>query len=262
MTATTGAITVPLPSGGAEKAITDPALLGILDFLAFCIRDGIGVRGIEQRPTEITNVLPTNNVFPFDPAGNWVRQGTPALYLWWPKEDTSKIVEYSTLYDARIRKLRLFYVCAEVVDKLGARIYAGLPAAIDAILLRASSLGRHPSYSYNDDPLGTPLSFSLNRERPVQWAYEGGHSDFYAAIPEIADRPGGPPQGQTKRGYPVLFGTVLVKEVVESEQFEETDRMPDITATINTNESGDFADTIEFMQGVLPAPDGSEDGDE
>jgi hypothetical protein len=254
MSSRVGAQFLPIPSGENDSKIPDPAIAGIIDYMAYSIVQDFGAKGVEQS-TEVAHVLPTANRFPFDPGQHWTRNGTPALYLWWPKGTRSRITQFSALRWTRERELRLFYTHCEVTAPDESEVYAGLTQAIDAILARASRRP-HPSYSYNGSVPGTPIARVLAPEGDLSWQYEGGYPDFAAAVPSVESRfPGGatPGAGEQVRGYPVLFGTVRLWERVTDD--DPTELLGDSPMTITT-------DGADILSHVLPAPDGTEFEDE
>jgi hypothetical protein len=246
-----GGIEIPLPTTDADTAIVDPVVAGLLDYFSFWITYGLGGKGIQQRPAEITDVLPMTNRHPFDPRGTWVRDPKPALYLWWPDRSPSKRVKLSTVRVVRERKLQLMYVLAEVQYPDGARVYSGMTSAVDAILMQSSEEQRHPAYGYNGAPVNTPITQSLAPHGMVEWEYLGGVSDFAAVRPATSPRPGGPAEGNIQRGFPVLFANFKVLEKIEPDS-NAVELMPDVPTTITT-------DGVVVIDNYLPAPDGSEE---
>lgn len=253
MTARVGAQVIPVPAG-AEVRVLDPLVEGLLDYLAWWIVWGFGAQGVRQRPTgatAITNVLPTANRFPYDPRDTWLRDPRPALYLWWPNRQQSRVRRFSATQDVRERQLRLMYALAEVQHPDGARVYSGLVQAIEAIVIQAASDGYHPEYGYSGAPAGTPIADSLAPLGMVGWEYVGGAPDFIAVKPvEAARAVGGPAGGHIHRGFPVYLGVLRVLERIEL-YATPSEQMPDVATTLTH-------DGVTVVEGYLPGPDGSE----
>lgn len=245
-----GGLELPLPTAG-DLAITDPVLVKLVDYLAFWVTYGIGAKGVLQRPADITNVLPAANRFYYDPRGTWVRDSTPAFYLWWPDRQRSKRVSRGLAQVFRERELRLLYVLAEVQWPDGARIYSGLPDAVDALMHQASEEGRHPLYGYNGAVLGTPIAHSIAPPGAFEWEYLGGQPNFAVPRPTSSERQGANGGGVILRGYPVLEGTITVRERLDGDD-DAIELMPDVPVTAST-EDGEM-----IIERILPAPDGAD----
>ena len=252
-----GSLYIPLNPEGKYSPVLDPTVVGLADYLAYWIRYGLSTK-LEDPNNDVTDPLPEANVFPYDPRDNWVRNSTPALYIWWFGE--SKLVKRTLVKDARQRTLRLFYVACEVATPKGARVYSGLPAAVDAIMFKACATGYHPHYGYNGDPIGTPIATSL---RLLGWEYEKGKEDFAQAVPNISQVPGGPGGGHVIRGYPVLFGHVNVWEEVEGIGIDETTDQPqDIPFGANINDPADVNGPLRIVDRYLISPSEADDNGE
>lgn len=252
MTYQVGGLEIPLPTAG-DLAITDPVLVKLVDYLAYWITYGLGAKGVLQRPTEITNVLPAGNRFYYDPRGTWVRDPKPAFYLWWPDGQKSKKTSRGIAQAFRERELRLLYILADVQWPDGARIYSGLADAVDAIMHQASEEGRHPLYGYGTDPTGTPIAHSIARPGAFEWEYAGGQPRFLVPRPSPSERQSANGGGVIVRGYPVLEGTIMVRERIDGDD-DALELLEDVPVGITT-------EGVTILEGWLPAPDGSEDPD-
>jgi hypothetical protein len=249
-----GGLYVPLKAEGYPSPVLDPTVVGLAKFLAFWIRYGLSTK--LQEPNEnIADPLPAENVFPYDPKDNWVRKSTPALYLWWSGE--SEPVELTIVRTLRRRTLRLFYVAGEQsVTPNGGRVYSGLPAAVDAILLKASFSGYHPDYAPDGFPRGTAIHEAL---RLLSWKYGKGKADFAQAVPNVSPVPGGPGGGHGVRGFPVLFGNVVINEEIDGEVPEIAAGPQDIPLAVRINDPTDTEDPLSFLDRTLESPIGSND---
>jgi hypothetical protein len=247
-----GGLYLPLLSEGYPSPVLDPTVVGLAKFLAFWIR--YGLRTKLQDPNEsIPDPLPVDNVFPYDPTDNWVRKSTPALYLWWAGE--SQHIKLTMLRDIRRRTLRLFYVAgAQTVTPSGARVYSGLPAAADAILHKASAAGLHPDYAPDGFLRGTPVAEAL---RLLSWEYDKGKADFAQAVPNVSPVPGGPGGGHAVRGYPVLFGNVIVNEEIDQLTSDATDGPQDIPFDIRINDPANSDGPLSILDRTLESPVGA-----
>jgi hypothetical protein len=245
-----GGLDLPLPTAG-DLAITDPVLVRLVDYLAFWVTYGIGAKGVLQRPAEITNVLPAGNRFYYDPRGTWVRDPKPAFYLWWPDKQRSKKVSRGLAQAFRERELRLLYVLAEVQYPDGARVYSGLAGAIDALMHQASQEGRHPAYGYGGATPGTPIAHSIAEPGAFEWEYLGGQPDFLVPRPSPSERQSANGGGVILRGYPVLMGTISVRERIDGDD-DAIELMPDVPVTATTE------DGLTIIERILPAPDGAD----
>lgn len=247
-----GGLYLPLKNEGYPSPVLDPAAVGLAKFLAFWIR--YGLRTKLQEPNEnIPDPLPVENVFPFDPKDNWVRRPTPALYLWWTGE--SEGVELTLVREFRRRTLRLFYVAGEqAVTPNGGRVYSGLPAAVDAILHKASAIGYHPDYAPDGFRRGTTIAEAL---RLLSWKYSKGKPDFAQQVPNISAVPGGPGGGHAVRGYPVLFGNITVAEEIDLAVPGDAEGPRDIPLDIRINDPADPDGPLSLLDRTLESPVGA-----
>lgn len=247
-----GGLYLPLKSEGYPSPVLDPAVTGLAAFLAFWIR--YGLRAKLQDPNEnIPDPLPAVNVFPYDPKDNWVRKPTPALYLWWNGE--SQRVKLTMVRELRRRTLRLFYVAGEqTVTPNGGRVYSGLPGAVDAILHKAAVAGFHPDYAPDGYQRGTQIAEAL---RLLSWDYDKGKADFAQAVPNVSPIPGGPGGGHTVRGFPVLFGNVVINEEIDQPTASDTEGPQDIPFDIRINDPADPDGPLSILDRTLESPVGA-----
>jgi hypothetical protein len=256
-----GGLYLPLKSEGYPSPVLDPTVVGLAKFLGFWVR--YGLRTKLQEPNErIPDPLPVENVFPYDPKDNWVRKmngsgdsaapGIPALYLWWNGD--SQRVRLTICREVRRRTLRLFYVATEVATPAGARVYSGLAGAVDAILHKASAAGYHPDYAPDGFARGTPIAEPL---RLLGWEYTGGKADFAQAVPNVSSVPGGMGGGHVVRGYPVLFGNVVVHEEIGQAVPSDTDGPLDIPFDIRVNDPADPDGPLSILDRTLESPVGA-----
>ncbi|MGK3981315.1 hypothetical protein WMF38_57490 [Sorangium sp. So ce118] len=247
-----GGLYIPLKNEGYPSPVLDPAAVGLGKFLAFWIRYGLKTK--LQEPNEnIPDPLPAENVFPFDPKDNWVRRATPALYLWWNGE--SQHIKLTMIRELRRRTLRLFYVAGEqAVTPNGGRVYSGLPAAVDAILHKASAIGYHPDYAPDGFGRGTPIAEAM---RLLSWEYDKGKADFAQEVPNVSPVPGGPGGGHVVRGYPVLFGNVVINEEIDLALPGADDGPRDIPLNVRINDPSVLDGAVSILDRTLESPVGA-----
>ena len=233
-TSAVGATTLPVPAGASLSAISDPIVDALIDFLGFVIKDALDAKLAVLTPTS-ANACPATNRYTYDPRAYWVRNPTPALYVWW--SGRSKVVEHSTVYDRRERDIGLFYVFDELVGPDGQAPRAGLMAAVDAAITRASSLRYHPSYGYNGWPNGTPLHASIGADVGfLGWQYKGGQVGAMVPVPSDARQQ--TVDGAVVRFYPALQGTITVSEKIGGFELEDpADVLGDVATTITNDGS-------------------------
>jgi hypothetical protein len=256
---TVGGLGLPLAPGPAMGTIDDPVVLGLLSFGAFMIRWAVNER-IKQIPGPvpdkvILDACPEANCFPFNPETTHVREDKPALFAWW--EGKSQVSQWTTVYDVRRRDIKLLYLFAETVLPGGADVRHGLSGVVDAVFTRIGRDSSHPGYGFSGAPLGTPLILSLGL---MQLQYSGGQQGMISEVPgnaTIGEQGRG--GGAIQRGYPFLAGTFTVWERVSGSTPQDPgDVALDFPVTLGTNESGDLDDTVDFFEGLLVGPDGSE----
>lgn len=197
--ANVGGYRLPLSAENANEEIADPAVVGIADFLRFTLRSLLNGRLALMHGTA-ADAVPEGHVFPYDPAKYFVRNGLPALYVWW--SGTGTRVPWTLQVDLRQRQIRALYVFDELVAPGALKPRHGLMAAVDAAFALAAEEGYHPDYG---EPPETPLIEALSLAR---WTYDGGEAGFLEALPVAA----GDLDGATQRGFPCLQGTFTVLE--------------------------------------------------
>lgn len=204
-----GGQVLPVPVGAPHSDLADSTVVGLLDFLAFMLNEGLDPKLASMLGTTPAALAPAAS-FPYDPGAYFVRNPVPALYLWW--DGTAKRSPWTLLYDLRVRTLNVMYVYDQVEAPAALTTRAGLLAAVDATFYRAAEHGFHPSYGYNGDPPGTRLFISLGIKG---WTYEGGQPGLAVAIPPESQREGfGESDGANQRGYLALRGTFTIYERV------------------------------------------------
>jgi len=251
-TSTTGGQFFPLVAGAARSSLTDPVALGLLSYLAFWLNASLNAQ-LAVMTGHTATAVPTGNTFAYDPIGMWVRNNTPALYVWW-KSDTK--IQHSTLRDGLQGTYGILYVSDELVAPAGSQHFAGISAAVRRVLRTANDRGFHPDYGHGTDPDGTPLFVSLDLAR---WNFTRLTAGALVPVPATSAAVGGTGEGGIVRYFPAVEGEIEVVEIVgQPIPRVPEDLLGDATMEIATNEGGDVGDVVTIMHRVLPAPDGSE----
>jgi hypothetical protein len=253
-TSLTGGLTLPIPAGVANSALNDPTVDGLLAYLAHCLRADLDAKLANIGGMSATAIA-TGATYPWDPDTHFVRKSIPALYLFWP--GTSKILDETVSYVRRERPLIACYVYDEHVMPNGLLARAGLLAAVDASFAKAAERGRHATHTPSGSVPGGSVRNALGL---LGWGYDGAQrGEMAAAIPSTSSTPGGPPEGNVKRGYPCLRAQFTVWERIYDDTSQDpADVTRDILANIEMSELDDQNDTLVIQQGYLVAPDGSE----
>jgi hypothetical protein len=169
VTATVGALTLPLPAGTADTVLADPLLDGMLDYFAFWLNLDLNTKlaNMTGQPDE---AVPAENRHPFNPDRTLARLPRPALYMW-RHETPPQIREFSVHQDAILSTVDGLYVFTDLSIPRGANVLAGLGASVIASVAVATQEEAHASYGYSGAPNGTPVTQSLNVEG---WDFQGG----------------------------------------------------------------------------------------
>jgi len=252
-TSPVGALTLPVPVGAANSKLSDPFVDGLLDYLAFFIKNSLDAKLATLIGTP-ADAVPTTNRFTYDPdepQGQFVKLPTPALFVWWTGE--SEVRSLSMHFDFLIRQIHALYVFEELPREVEMAKRAGLLHAVNATFAKAAERQRHPSYGYNSFPVGTPLFGSLGVDPDtVAFRYLGGKPERFGIDNDKRGR-----RDQAGRTYPAIRGRFEVHERVEQDTMEVGDALGDVELTINA--TGGEAPPAEHMVRYLPAPDGSEE---
>jgi hypothetical protein len=252
-TSSTGGQNFPLVAGAALSSLEDPVALGLLDYLAYWLNTSLSAQ-LAVMTGHTATAVPTGKTFAYDPMGMWVRNGTPALYVWW-KSDAIR-GQYSTLKDSIAGTYGFLYVSDEIAAPAGSQHFAGIGATVRRILRTADDRGYHPDYGYGSDPDGTPVAASLS---VAKWNFTRLTAGAMQPVPSTSSNPGGTGEGGIVRYFPAVEGEIEVVEIVgQTIPRVPEDLLTDATMGIATNEQGDVGDVVTIMDRVLPAPDGTE----
>ena len=263
LASTVGPLDLPIPAGAANSPITDPLITGLLAYIGHWLKIGLDAKlAVLGGPdtTAVTDACPTANRFDFDPKGWWTRaviaSQQPCLFIW---HKSAKRFPQSTVYDMRERQIGVLYVFPEFNAPRGFPTRTGLMNAVDAIIRRAFDRGAHPTYEN-----GVQFTDTIADVDTLEVYLDGTEEGFEFASPQTGAGAGGQPDGGFEQyGFPTLRGTIIARERIGADTFEDPDDiLGDITFTITHNEQGDVANGLDVLEGVFPAPDGSEDGDE
>jgi len=268
-----GGLQLPVPAGAAGEKLTDPVVEALLDFSAFYIKNACDAKVANFSPagTQV-DACPVANQFTFDPLearGHQVKLPVPSLYVFW--QGDSKSVEWTIFHTYRVREIHLMYAFEELPSITAMTQRHGLLNSVDAALHKMSKRQLHSSFTPSIlGPTVTTagvcmgISQALGDRGVVDWKWLGGHKGRFG-IDEgpLAERRAAKKSG---RDFPALLGKFEVWERITEKTMSDGlyptgDGTPDISVTINAS-GGETNQTVEFLTGVLGAPDGSEDLDD
>lgn len=252
-----GATQLPVPAGAIGDALADPLVDALLDFSAYYIKWALDAKLANITGTS-SDAVPTANRFTFDPLearGHQIKLPHPALFVYW---DGRSVYEQQTvLYWVRKREIHFLYVFDELPFLEEMRLRAGLFNAVDAAMHRMSVHQVHLDYGYGTDPSGTWINSSVEARDYISWEWRGstpgrfGIDEGPRAERRMAKRSG--------RDWPALKGSWEAMERTTLRTMQEPDDLAgDIVATIMGSD-GETLETVEIMQRVLEAPDGTEE---
>jgi hypothetical protein len=261
-TAIVAGTTYPLTAGATRSSLEDPVAVGLIDYFAHWLNTSLNAQLAVMTghtatavPVNDFTALPSEGVHrcAYDPMGTWVRNATPALYVWWKSD---RPVNHSTLKDGRVSTYGILYVSDEIIAPAGSQHIAGIAPHVRRVLNLTEDRGYHPTYGYGDDEDGTPIHISLGIHA---WRFTRLQAGAMAPVPNVSSAPGGEGEGGVVVYYPAVEGDMEVIEVIGQQiPVDPTDLLVNTTLDIRTNEFGDVTDTVEMLDRYLPAPDGSE----
>lgn len=215
---TLGLLQLPLPAGAINTEIDDISVSGLLDYFAFWLRYDLNTKlanlqGTSADACPVTNRFPWN---PLDPTKTFVRgrqdgdpSPFPALYLWL---DGGKITQYTQVYDMRERTGGLLWLFDEIPIPGALVDRHGLRGAVEATIMRANSLARHPSYAFRGGPLGQPIDVALNL---TGWGSQIVSSKQGIVTPIVTPSD---PDNPVVHGYPSVQIELKVYEQIDLDQ--------------------------------------------
>jgi hypothetical protein len=235
-----GSLEMPVPQGAALETFSDPTLEVLLAFLGKWLKSELDSKLSQLTPTS-ADACPVANRYPYNPEDTFVRNPSPALYAW---EESSKVEPWTLRWDVMVRRIRVMYVFEELVKPFGFMARHGLMSAVAKTFAKASERRRKSDFQHEDDPLGWPISLSLNL---LDWKMTEGQQGFLQAIPS-----GGDLDRQVRRGYPAYQAIFEVTERIDQRTISEL-----LADGVISIETGDHTgSTIEFMERIAEAPDG------
>lgn len=251
-TAIVAGTTYPLVAGVARSSLTDPVALGLADYFAHWLNTSLNAQ-LAVMPPHTATAVPSGAQYAYDPMGIWVRNTTPAIYVWWKAD---RPINHSTLKDGRVSVYGILYVSDEIVAPAGSQHFAGIGPAVRRVLNLAGDRGFHPTYGYGSDEDGTPIFLSLGI---AKWGFTRLQAGAMAPVPSTSSAPGGAGEGGIVRYFPAVEGDIEVVEVIgQAIPVDPTDLLVNLPLALGTSETGDPTDVIDVMERYLPAPDGSE----
>jgi hypothetical protein len=195
------------------------------------------------------NPCPTSKRFDYDPKDVWPQNGLPALYIHWK---SGRSQQWSLLKGRAVDTYELVWIGPSRNEPTGATATSGTVAVIQRALRQAEDRGSHPDYSYDGAPLGEPPHITVGFQG---WELVETQAGAYKVTPST--------KGARVDYYPVLKATIRTYSIVEQPTPQDPgDALGDSTLGIYTTGLGDVNDVMPFAEMILPAPDGSEDGDE
>lgn len=252
---TVGLQPIPFPTAGAGSPIEDRAAVVLGDYLAFWLRYALDAKLAEigganpdlDPPETYSTAVASDAVFPYDPTKIWPRNPKPALYLWW--NGRRRRLAKTMIYDLRERELSFVWIYCQSTSPDGGIARAGLTAAVDAVLARAEHRGRHPSWSYTGYPANTLVSTVAGVH---SWEIQQTEAGAYAPVVSSSS------EGYESNFYPVVRGTILVRERVYDDQPEAPDDLnTDPAIVIGTNEQNPAEEALDLYEIRIPVPFGS-----
>jgi len=258
-----GAFSLPVAAGAANSRIADPLIDGLCSYMGHWIKWALDPKfAVIAGPDNVTvsDACPVLSRFPYDPGGWWVRtiveRKTPGLWVWGPR---AKRVPYSTIYQMRERPIQFLYAFADQLYPRGADTRAGLMNAVDGALRRAFDRGAHDTYAN-----GVQFVDTIADPNTLEVFFEDSEVSFEFSAPATGAGAGGRADGGMQQyGFHCLRGSLLSRERIHHDAFDDPgDVLGDLSMTITHNEYGDVLDGLTVLEGTLPGPDGSEDGDE
>ncbi|MFQ5425416.1 MAG: hypothetical protein ACE5F9_15735 [Phycisphaerae bacterium] len=251
-----GGTQLPVPAGATGDKFTDPLVEALLDFSATYIKWAIDAKLANLTGTP-SDAVPTANRFTFDPLeprGHSKTLPRPALFVWWGGR--SRWLGQTMLYATRVRNVNFMYVFDELpgFDEMDRR--SGLMNAIDAAMFQMTVRQVVNTYGYGTAPAGSWINTVLADPNMIEWDWQGAQMGRFG-IDEgpLAERRAAKRSG---RDWPALRGDWQVEERVALQTLSDpADVMNDIAATIYGSD-GETTDGVVLINGVLTAPDGSE----
>lgn len=246
---------LPVPAGSPLEDLKDASATGLGDYLRFWLRDSLNAK-LAQLVGTSSDACPSDSVFDYNPESGsiWVRNETPALYVW--SDGASTDVQSTLVYRHVQRDLYALYVFDELVYPGDAGARSGLPAIVAQTFFKSAERGRHPSYGYGSDAVGTPIARSLSW---VQWWCTQCVPGILWEIPGGSGTAGGigPGEGQIQRGHPCVKARFRIEERIDGDTFViPDDVLGDSPLAIDTGPN--TTDVTNILNRVLIPPDGAE----
>jgi hypothetical protein len=243
---TVGPQSLPIAAGAANGSLDDTTLDGLLSYLGHWLRESLNEKLATQGgPTvsaAITDACPVENLFAWNHRGTFVRRDAsgalplPGLWAW--EESQEATSEYATLlYEVVRREIRVQYIFPELHLPKGVNARDGLISSVARVFAKAAERGKHSTFGYDDDDIGTPIWESCSWRF---WQYRGGRFEPAAMTPGSTQAAASQrAQGAEKRFFPSFVATFWIWERIGLQEPNEA-VADEGTLVIAIAEEGDF----------------------
>lgn len=259
-----GPLVLPVPTTGADSTLDDTTLVGLLDYLGFWLRLTLDAKLAEQGgPTTagaVSSACPAEHLFPWDHQGTFVRPlpgggAVPLPGLWAWDESSEDTTEFATLlYDVIKRTITVQYIFPELTSPKGVVGRNGILAAVMRTFAKAAEWGKHPTYGFDGDAVGTPLQASCGWRT---WRFKSAKQTMAATLPNTASSAQSAQRaaGAEKRFYPSLLATFEVWERVGLQEADAADDMVPGDLAIQIVDDSISDDALTLMERTLDTDD-------
>lgn len=214
-----GSQLIPVAEGGADSALLDPTLTGLLAFVGHCIKHALDAKLAEMGgPTPagpITDACPAGHRFPWNHNGTFMREHDvgggvmgiplPGLWMWGGSSEPDN--ESSTImYPAYRRTIALHYIFPQLSIPLGFNARSGLMPAVERCLRAAFDECCHPTYQ---NGYSVDLALGLTRVQLL-----GIQCGEISGVPRGSRARGGSNEGHEQKFYPAVQAVLAVSERV------------------------------------------------
>lgn len=262
---------LPAETAGANSALRDPTIDGLLEFFAHWIRETCSDKIVEmQGPVSsaaVEDACPVTHLFPWNHNGTFMRKHAcsddpatpreplPGLWIW--EESVERSRTHDTLwYKAHERTLRLNWIFPMVQIPGGYAARSGLTAAVGRAILAACDHQRHPTFELNGSAPGAKVISAIGPNILGFYFERGAHGSMAPSPGSSVANNGGraASEGAVQRFYPAFDATIKVVERVgefESEYPDDVNQDGSLVISVGDN----VADTVDVLERILIAPD-------
>ena len=236
--------TLPLAAGTANTALTDPLLVGLLDYVAAWLNASLSTKLANMAGVSDVGVA-ADNLFAVEPNRSLVQQTVfPQLFMSRASMPSGAVKRFTVHLYEDMSRVNMRYVFDELQWPYGIQALSGLQGAIRQMLVEATLKMFHADYATG----GLQIDEHLGFER---WQLEGVSFGAYmmtpgeSALSSAAQRG---TDGNVQHGHPYVDARWTITELLSRELTADADKIPYAGVAVDIS-----ANDVAIMSRTIPS---------